>query len=451
MKNKLLLFSVLSVLASATGASAQSLLDIQGLFGHQQQNRVQDNAVKVEYDIDFQYFFDLRSFDASDGIFMSSQTYNVARFSPAAMLRFDQDRQTTHRLALGVDLTKDLGVNPTSSATYSDTEHEASQSNFNLIKEIFFYYNYRKSIGDGLLDFYAGIHPRTVLDGEYTRAIFADDIRYYDPNLEGLTFKYSAPRFKAEITADISGIRGVDRVGCEMLFTSGAYRLLDWASLGWSASYTHTNGSLLAGADADFALANPYAKVDLGPAVGMKELSLKAGPIASYQLDYRIPIISEGEETKDNPHFPMGVEAIFSVRHWSLGLEDTFYYGDNQQVYRSSAYANTSAPTYAGTLYSGETFYFTRRGFPAWYNRLELYWQPISTGFVTARFSATGHFIKPAGQDDSRIGPFIGSQLKATLLFDLDSFRHPRENGQAARSRRAARTTQRTDGPVLSL
>lgn len=454
MNKKSVILSMMALLTAASVTSAQSLLDLQGLFGRQQQDRrVQENAVKVEYDIDFQYFFDLRSFDVSDEIFMMSETYNVARFSPSAVLRFDQDRQTTHRLAVGVDLTKNLGANPTLEENYSEAEHQERQRNFDLIKDIFFYYNYRKSIGDGLLDFYAGIHPRTVLEGEYTRAIFADDIRYHDPNLEGLTFKYSAPRFMAEVTADIPGIRGIDRVGCEMLFTSGAYKPTDWASLGWSAAYTHSSGSLLASADVDFALLNPYAKIDFGSKLGIQELSVKAGPIATYQMDFKMPAYDEsGAEIGESPHFPMGAEVVFNVRHWGFGLENTFYFGDNLNTYMSSAYSGSAAATYADALYLGETFYFTRRSVPTWYDRLELYWQPLKSDFVGARFSAVCHFITPAGRGtEDQIGPFIGSQIKGTILFNLDAFRHPREGGSSADNRRRSTQRSQPSGPVLSL
>ena len=130
----------------------------------------------------------------------------------------------------------------------------------------------------------------------------------------------------------------------------------------------------------------------------------------------------------------MGVEAVFDVRNWGFGLENTFYYGDNQMVYRSSAYDSISyASTYARTLYSGETFYFTRRGYASWYDRIELYWQPLASGFVNARISAVCHFITPSGEDEDRIGPFIGTQAKATLIFNLDSFRHARENASSGR------------------
>ena len=222
-------------------------------------------------------------------------------------------------------------------STYSDSEHEQSLRNFDLIKDFFFYYNYRSRMGKGTLDLYAGIYPRTVLGGDYTRAIFADDLIYYDPNLEGVTLKYEAPRLKAEITADIVGKRGIDRVGCEMISTAGAFKVVDWASLGWAASYAHSKGNYLAYCDTDVALFNPYVKVDFGSKSGIQELSLKAGAIASYQLDYSI-INDEG--AGDKVHFPMGAEAVLRVRNWDLGLENTFYYGDNQMVYRSSSYAD---------------------------------------------------------------------------------------------------------------
>ena len=174
---------------------------------------------------------------------------------------------------------------------------------------------------------------------------------------------------------------------------------------------------------------------------------------ASYQLDYSISVTDAetGEERGDKAHFPMGVEAVFDVRNWGFGLENTFYYGDNQMVYRSSTYDPiSSASAYAKTLYSGETFYFTRRGYASWYDRLELYWQPLASGFVNARISAVCHFITPSGEGEDRIGPFIGSQAKATLIFNLDSFRHARDNASSGR-RQARQERPAQTGPAISL
>ena len=446
MNLKSLTISLMIATATAAGASAQSLLDLQDLFGRQSQVRGQDSAVKVEYDIDFHYFFDYRSFGASDDIFLESGTINVARFSPSAVLRFDQGRDITHRLALGVDLTKNLGANPTASIDFSTDENDPALRNTGLIKDIFFYYNYQRRIGSGRLGFYAGIHPRTVLEGSYTRAIFADDLIYYDPNIEGVTVAYSSPRLKAELTFDMVANRGYDRKGDGMVSTAGSYSIMNGIDLGWSAAYTHASGSLLIPFNVDFALANPYVKLDFSKKTGLQELFVKGGAIASYQIDHRI--------VDETPHFPIGAEAVIGARNWNIGVEDTFYYGDNQMVYYSASYSSISyAADYVDLLYRGDTYYFTRRRVPTWYNRFEAYWEPLSSGFVTARLSAVTHFITPAGE----IGPYTGMQAKATLLFNLDAFRHPRETVPAGRSR--SRSTQRnrsrvpgdTGGPLISL
>ena len=444
MNVKSLTLSLMVAVATAAGAPAQSLLDLQDLFGRQSQVRSQDSAVKVEYNVDFHYFFDHRSFGASDDIFLESGTINVARFSPSAVVRFDQGRDITHRLALGIDLTKDLGANPIAKVDFSENEDDPALRNTGLIKDIFFYYNYQRRFGSGRLGFYAGIHPRTVLEGSYTRAIFADDLIYYDPNIEGVTINYTAPRFKAELTADLFTNKGRDRIGSGMLSTAGSYNLLDWIGLGWSAAYSHASGTILVPFNVDFILANPYVKVDLSKKTGLQELFAKGGAIASYQFDHRI--------VEETPHFPLGAEVVLGARNWNLGIEDTFYFGDNQMVYYSASYGDISyAAYYVSQLYHGETFYFTRRRVPTWYNRFEAYWEPLSAGFVTARLSAVAHFITPAAE----IGPYTGMQAKATLLFNLDAFRHPRETAPASRSRNTSRNRARTPrdsgGPLISL
>ena len=455
------LFTAISLaLATAFPAPAQFMQDLQDLFGRlDQQQRVQEKPVTVDYNIDFHYFFDLRDFRASDDLFLETQTLSVARFSPSAILRFNQGREATHRLSLGVDLTKDLGANPSARQIYSAREHKDSLRNTALIKDIFFYYNYTRRLAvDRNIGFTAGIFPRTILNGEYTRAIFADDIIYHDPNIEGLSIQYSAPRFRAELCGDIFDKEGVDRVGGEMVFTSGEFRMARWAALGWSAAYTHVRGTYIYSCDVDYGLVNPYLKIDLAPLMGMQQFYVKGAALASYQVDHQIRYTDTetGEDVIEQPHFPLGFEGTLGIRHWNLGFENTFYYGDNQMIYSSVAYDRISkAAVYAETLYKGEEFYFTRRSVPVWYNRAEVYWQPLSTSFVTARASAVGHFITPAGSDpETRIGPFVGFQAKATLLFNLDAFRYPRESAPAqrdARSRRTQRTQRSADGPLFSL
>ena len=442
MKAKHLFASILLAAVTAGPAPAQILQDLQGLFGRldPQSSRNRENAVTVDYNVDFHYFLDVRAFGASDDIFVESETINLARVSPSAVVRFNQGNTATHRLALGIDLTKDMGANPTKVETYSESEHDSSIRNTALMKDIFFYYNYLMPTKRGQLGFYAGIHPRTALQGDYTRAIFADEIIYSDPNIEGITFQYSSRRFSAELVGDLIGKKGVDRIGGEMAFTSVEYRPFKWAAIGVDGSYTHVRGNYLYPAEAEYAVLNPYIKFDFAPLLHMQEFYIKGGGLGSYCIDHEI--------LDDVAHIPMGAEAKFGIRHWGIGIEDTFYYGENQQVYYGSAYSGyKNVIKYVETLYQGEIFYFTRRSVPTWYNRAEVYWQPLDTGFVTARASAIAHFITPAGE----IGPYIGMQAKATLLFNLDAFRHPRESAPDGRQGRGKRTQRRSAGTLFSL
>ncbi len=436
------LFAAVLLVATTLPASAQFMQDLQSLFGRLDQNpsRSQGNAVTVDYNVDFHYFLDVRAFGASNDIFMESETINLARVSPSALVRFGQGNESTHRLALGIDLTKDMGANPTKIEYYSESEHDSSIRNTALMKDIFFYYNYIRHTKRGEMGFYAGIHPRTALQGDYTRAIFSDDLIYYDPNIEGITFQYSSPRFSAEFAGDLISKKGVDRIGGEMAFTSIEYRPIKWAAIGLDGSYTHVRGNYLYPANAEYAVANPYIKFDFAPLLHMQEFYIKGGGLGSYCLDHDV--------SDEAPHFPLGAEAMLGIRHWGIGIEDTFYYGENQQVYFGSAYQRIgNISRYVETLYQGDPFYFTRRSVPTWYNRAEVYWQPLGTDYVTARVSAIGHFITPAGE----IGPYIGLQAKASLLFNLDAFRHPRENAQDGRQGRSKRTQRRTAGTLFSL
>ena len=73
MKVKSLILSAALFAAASSGIAAQSLLDLPDLL--RRQTSTQDNPVKVEYNIDFHYFTDIRNFDACDEIFMLTNTY----------------------------------------------------------------------------------------------------------------------------------------------------------------------------------------------------------------------------------------------------------------------------------------------------------------------------------------------------------------------------------------
>lgn len=440
MNRKSLILAASALLMTFSIAGAQSIFDFPGFIQQEQTRPGNDEKVEFDYDVDFHYYFDNMEFRQSEDQFQYSQVLHMARISPSIGFRFRQDRNFTHRLMLGVDVTKNLGENPAEHIYYAEDESDAKLVNSKLFKDIFYYYNLQSNLGGGILNLYAGIYPRTVMEGTYSRLFFSDDLKVTDPNLEGITLKYRTPLLFAEAGCDWLGYKGIDRRERFMAYTAGEYSVVDWLKAGWAGAYTHVGGSYIQITRVDNVTVNPYFKVDFGKQLGIQELSARIGALASVQLDRVI----EDEEA----HLPFGAEGVITARHWGAGIENTIFYGDNMMVYKGSAYNNDfySASYYTRLLYYGEPFYYTHRGYPAGYDRVELFYEPDFFEGMKFRVSAVGHFIFPASEV---IGSFLGWQAKASLVFDLDAVRHPQKRNSGQKSKRQEPVIP--DGPTIRL
>lgn len=438
MKRNHLILAISAVLLNAAGAQAQSLFDLP-LFG-QQSPRQQEKPLQFEYGADFQYYLDYRDMSMTDDLFMISETFNIARFSPSFGLSFSQNKNTTHRLMAGIDLVKNLGENPVSLLLYSHDEDDPKLNNLALFKEIFFYYNIQSRLGKGLLTACAGIFPRTFSEGEYSRVHFSDSFKVSDVNIEGLLVSYRTPRLYAEAAIDRMGAIGIDRRERMLAMTAGAYKLFDWASLGWSGSYMLLGESYIDPFYVHNAIVNPYAKFEFGHMLKMDELSLKAGAIASFQMD---------TELLYDYHIPVGVEAVLTARKWGFGMENTFFYGDNMMPFRADTYLEKyQTGIFNYLIYTGDPFYFTHRGFAASYDRAEIFYQPHIADFVDFRVSGIAHFIIPSS---SVYGTFMGWQAQASLFFSLDALRNPKKAPAAAPRQSRQKQAKSHQGPSIAL
>ena len=116
--------------------------------------------------------------------------------------------------------------------------------------------------------------------------------------------------------------------------------------------------------------------------------------------------------------------------------------------FRSQAYIEAyDTDIYAGFLYTGEPFYFTRRGFPSGYDRLELFYEPDLSSFMKMRFSAVGHAIFP----NSAVGSFLGWQARISLVFSLDKARKPQHPARKQSSPRSRNSQPRPGAPSIIL
>lgn len=425
-------------------ANAQSLFDYFSGFGQPSQDvSRQEKPVEFDYDIDFDYYTDIRDFDFSSELFSSTINLNLARLSPAFGIRYGQNGVFTHRLLAGVNMTKYLGANPTSYTKYSEDEAKESQLNANLFKEIFYYYNLQARLDNGRFDLFAGIYPRHAMEGEYGRAFFSETVLMTDPNMEGLMLKYRTPRFFAELGGDWSGEKGLDRFERFTLFSAGSFDFTQWLRAGWAATFMRVGGSYIFPGSFNNILAGPYVKVDFGRNLDMQEFSLKAEALASMQIDRTI---------ESTLHFPMAGETTVRIKNWNLGIEDTFFYGDNMMPYKSKSYSEeTTLDRYLDLMYLSDPFYFTHRGFAAGYDRVELFYEPILSSVLSLKVSAVGHFIFPGTED---FGNFLGWQAKASLIFDLDGLAAPSRQTAAHRGRRNTKQSQskpRQNGGLINL
>lgn len=438
MKKSLFFLICVLALGGAQTLRAQTVFDVQRLR-IESSRREQTKAVKFGYDVDFHYFFDVRRFGSSSDLFMLSEVLNVARLTPTVNLSFSQNRNITHRLVTGIDVIKDLGENPIVSTYYSDDEDRLSLMNAYLFKELLIYYNLKAASDRHSAELYAGIFPRTLRSGYYSLAMFSDADMLYNPNIEGFMLKYENRKLLAEAGIDCLGYKALDRRLAYMAFTSGLYKPLKWASIGWDGTYTSVGSSYLIISGAQSLLFNPYIKLEAGHLLKMQDLSLKAGGMISYQHYSNVV-----EESR----MPMGVEVISNIRHWNFGIENTFFYGDNMMPFRNSSFMDGGwTSTNASTLYKGERFYFTRRGYAAIYDRLELYFQPNISRGLDLRLSAVGHFINGT----EAVNSFLGWQAKASLLFNLGELTQPVRHIFGNTDAKKSKTVPRRNGPSIRL
>lgn len=438
MKKKCFLFLVFVTVFGAQTLRSQSILDF-AISGIESTRRDNTKTVKFDYDVDFQYFFDVRRFGSSNDLFMLSEVLNVARLSPTVNISFTQNRNITHRLVTGIDMIKDLGENPVVSTYYSDNEDRLSLMNSYLFKEILLYYDFKLSTDRHLAEVYAGIFPRAKRSGYYSLAMFSDADMLYNPNIEGLLLKYESKKVLAEAGLDCLGYKGLDRRLAYMAFTSGIYRPHKWAAIGWDGTYTTVSGSYLVNGAAQSLIFNPYLKFDAGYLLNIQEISLRAGGMLSYQHYLNV---------REEERMPMGIELVSTVRHWNAGIENTFFYGDNMMPFRSTSFIDdTWTNSAAGTLYKGERFYYTRRGYAAVYDRLELYYQPKISQCLDLKISAVGHFIN----GNEAVNSFLGWQAKASLIFDLEAIRQPARHIFGNTESKRTKMLPRRNGPVIRL
>lgn len=342
--------------------------------------------VKFAYDVDFEMKFDNREFYRSD--YSPSMTIFGARLTPVVGVDIKDRSGSAHRLMVGIDVMKDFG---------------AADVNAELFRELTMYYNLRKKVSKTDMEIYAGIFPRSVMEGaDWSQAFFSDSLKFYDNNIEGLLLKFHRPAAYFEVGCDWMGQYGFARREKFMVFASGHGKVLPFMSLGYAGYMLHYANSTQAKGLVDNFLLDAYADFDFSEKTGLQNLSFKLGWLQAAQRD---------REYVGRFVTPYGVEFDQHVRNWNVGVYNKAFFGYDLMPYYNTV--DNAGVKYGGNLYFGDLFYRIHddaRKDAGLYDRLEVYYEPSFGKYLTLRVSAVFHF-----NDFS----YSGCQQVVSLRFNL--------------------------------
>ena len=357
---------------------------------------------KFVYGTDFEMNFDNREYYSSR--FSNSMTIFGARLTPTVGLQVSDSKDFSHEIMFGIDIMKDFGASPAPSSVTPENSPELStdQINADLFREILIYYTYRKKLGSGDFTLHAGIFPRKLSEGYYSRAFFSDKMRFYDNNIEGLLMTYKGAGSYFDFGCDWMGMYGNHRREKFMIFSSGRSSLSKTLSLGYSAYMYHFACSDDVDGVVDNILINPYISLDFGEMTGFSKFSFTAGYLQGLQHDRK----NVGYYV-----FPFGGEFKADIRKKHIGLSNELFYGYDMMPYYHST--DKGGYKYTDRLYFGDPFYRIHDNGntgPGIYDMVDVYWQKNISEFLDIRLSVRFHFHSSG---------YSGTQQLVNLRFNL--------------------------------
>lgn len=321
---------------------------------------------RFTYDVDYEMNFDNREFYRSD--FSNSMTIFGSRLTPAIGLETQSDDYMNQKIMVGIDVMKDFG---------------SSEINKELFKEIIMYYNLEK-IGDTGVSVYAGIFPRSKMQGRYSQAFFSDSLKFYDNNLEGLLVQIYRPRASFEVGCDWMGQFGSNRRERFMIFSSGERIVSPMLTFGYSGYMYHFANSLQVRGLVDNILINPYISLDLTHKFDLQEFNMTFGWLQALQhnrkhVGYYV--------------FPGGGHFDFEIRKWDIAVKNMFFCGTDLMPYYNGY--DEGGFKYGSALYFGDPFFRIHDDNTpglGQYDRLEVCYEPFIGWNLKVKVGAVFHF-----------------------------------------------------------
>ena len=290
-------------------------------------------------------FFDNCEFDASK--VTSSQTMGGTRFVPEVGI-FMEDY---HKIFVGIDAMHEFGS--IKAIDYYDP----------IVYYHFLSENFR---------FYTGAFPRRLILERYPRMFFADSIKNYRPNVNGIFWEYHSAKNFFNIWMDWTGRQSYTERETFFLGWQGRYKT-DIFYLQQFGYLFHFAGFMYPDKNDnvhDNALVLTSLGVDFSSKTNFDELDLNVG--LSYGFDK--------ERKIDKLYQPFGLLSELRVEYKGLGIFNSLYVGQGQQNFYSDHQNN---------LYWGDPFY--RNDF---YNRTDLYIYFFKNESVKLKMIYSLHFTE---------------------------------------------------------
>ena len=361
-----------------------------------------DKKVKFVYNAVFDFNFDNREFDPGKEELASSGTIFGARLTPSAGIEI-KSGSSTHRLMAGIDVMKDFGRSPVLRDGAPDNDIHLENSR--LLREVTMYYSVTSTIGNWQLRGFAGILPRYLTTGDYSKAFFSDSLVFYDNNLEGALIQATGKSTAIEVVFDWNGKYGIGRREQFSAFGHLTHSFARIMQGGLYAKYHHYANTATYGSVVGDAPLMPLVQENFGTMAGIQELSAKIALYCGLQNDRR--------DKENGNKGRTGTELTLKAMKWNIGIDNTLYIGQGLMPLYSRI--DDGGYRYGNSLYTGSPMYRLDASDEAsrkWktYNRLEVFYQPHIADFIDLRLSVIAHFP----------GSFAGTQQQLSLLFNLD-------------------------------
>lgn len=303
------------------------------------------SAQKLMWNVDFLGYFDNKEYNTN---LTSSQTLFGVRLSPEVGVKFAD----SHLLMAGASWVQPFGA-------------EVKESK--IVPTLYYRYTKRG------FSMSFGMFPRTQLIEKLPSYMLYDSIAIHRPNITGVLFQYQAKKGYAEAYFDWTQMQARERREAFMLLASGRWTP-NIFMLGGYLSMNH-----LARSSEPVEGESVMDHISISPYVGADFTSLTPKlDTLSLRVGYYIGF--ERHRGTGEQHIPNGPLVEFNLAWKYVGLDNTFYYGDNMFPFYGA---------YGAQLYQGDPFYRSDK----WYNQTDVNIYFFRNSFVNCSAKLSFHIL----------------------------------------------------------